>query len=43
VEQNENGQYLKVIGINNKRITDDVRKWFIKWGEKMNTPILIAE
>jgi Fe-S-cluster containining protein len=43
VEQNENGQYLKAIGINNKRITDDVKNWFIKWGEKMNTPILISE
>ena len=43
VERNENGQYLKVFGINNKRISDDMRKWFIEWGEKMNTLVLISE
>ena len=43
VEQNENGQYLKAVGINNKKISTDIKDWFIKWGEKMNTPILIVE
>jgi Fe-S-cluster containining protein len=43
VEQNENGQYLKAVGINNKKISADVKDWFIKWGEKMNTPIMISE
>jgi hypothetical protein len=43
VEQNENGQYLKAVAINNKNIPDDVKDWFIKWGEKMNTPVLISE
>lgn len=42
VEQNDNGQYLKVFGINNIKITDDVKTWFSSWGEKMNTPIIIV-
>ena len=43
VEQSENKQYLKVIGINDKKISDDMKEWFIAWGERMNTFVLIAE
>jgi hypothetical protein len=43
VEQSESGQYLKVIGINNRKISDDMKEWFIAWGERMNTFVLIAE
>ena len=42
VELRENEQYLKVIGINNKKISNNMKKWFIEWGEKMNTHIIFV-
>lgn len=41
VENNENGQYLKAIEIdNNNRINIDIKKYLKEWGEKMNTPVV---
>jgi len=43
VEQNENGQYLKAIGINNRKMNPDVKNYLEKWGEKMNTLVIFVE
>jgi Fe-S-cluster containining protein len=43
VEQNENGQYLKVLKINNKEIPSEVRKYLQDWSEKMNTPVIFID
>lgn len=43
VESNNNGQYLKVIPINNKKISNEIKMWLKDWSEKMNTPIIISE
>jgi len=43
VEQNGNGQYLKVLPINNMKISDQIREWMNNWSEKMNTPVLIID
>ena len=43
VEQNENGQYLKVLLINNEEIDTKTKEWLNDWSEKMNTPVLIVE
>ena len=40
VEQNENGQFLKALRINNKEITDEVKRYLQVWSEKMNTPVI---
>jgi Fe-S-cluster containining protein len=41
VEQNQQGQYLKVIPINNKNISEKIKFWLLDWGKKMNTPVVI--
>lgn len=43
VEQNENGQYLKAIPINNTKISSEIKNWLSDWSEKMNTPVFISE
>jgi Fe-S-cluster containining protein len=43
VEQNEKGQYLKVLRINSKEITPEVIQYFKDWSEKMNTPVFFIE
>ena len=43
VEINENGQYLKALAINNKKITPIVKKYLEDWGEKMNTLVIFVE
>jgi hypothetical protein len=42
VEQNENGQYLKVLVINKERDTKSI-EYLKNWGEKMNTPVIFVE
>jgi hypothetical protein len=43
VETNHMGQYLKVLPINNKKISDEMVDWLNNWSEKMNTPIVISK
>ena len=43
VENNENGQYLKVIEIVKNSINKDIVEYFEKWGNKMNTPIVFIK
>ena len=43
VVQNENGQYLKAIRINNKEVTSEVKQYLQKWSEGMNTPVIFVE
>ena len=43
VEKNEKSQYLKVLPINNKKISNETREWLSEWGEKMNTPVFIID
>ena len=43
VENNQNGQYLKVLSINSKKISEKDIQWLNNWSEKMNTPVLIVE
>ncbi len=40
---NKNGQYLKVLPINNNKITDNVINWFKTWSEKMNTLVIFLK
>ncbi len=42
VENNEQGQYLKILEINNKDIDDNIKSYLINWGNKMNTPIIFV-
>jgi Fe-S-cluster containining protein len=42
VEQNENGQYLKVLTIDKHNINSDIIEYFNKWGERMNTPVIFV-
>lgn len=43
VEQNQNGQYLKVMPINNIKIDDKIRIYLQNWSEKMNTFVLFID
>jgi hypothetical protein len=43
VESNDSGQYIKVLPINNKTISQDVKNWFQDWSEKMNAPVIFLE
>jgi Fe-S-cluster containining protein len=43
VEQNENGQYLKVLRINNKEIKNEIKQYLQEWSERMNTPVIFIE
>lgn len=43
VEQNENGQYLKALRINNKEIKNEVKQYLQEWSERMNTPVIFIE
>ncbi len=43
VEKNERSQYLKVLPINNKKISNEIKEWFSSWSEKMNTSVLIID
>jgi hypothetical protein len=43
VEQNENGQYLKAVAINNKQIDSEVKQYFQEWSDKMNTFVIFVE
>jgi hypothetical protein len=43
VENNHMGQYLKVLPINNKEISNEMLEWLKNWSEKMNTPIVISK
>lgn len=40
IENNEIGQYLKVIPINGYEINTDILSWFKEWSSKMNTPVI---
>lgn len=40
VENNENGQYLKLLPINNYEINTDILSWFKEWSIRMNTPVI---
>lgn len=42
VEQNENGQYLKVVKINNDSIDKSILNYLNTWSEKMNVPIIFC-
>jgi Fe-S-cluster containining protein len=42
VEQNENGQYLKVLAIDKNNINNNIIEYFNKWGERMNTPVIFV-
>jgi Fe-S-cluster containining protein len=42
VEQNENGQYLKVLTIDKNKINNNIIEYFNKWGERMNTPVIFV-
>jgi len=43
VENNENGQYLKALAINNMKMNPDVKKYLQNWGDKMNTSVIFVE
>ena len=43
VENDENGQHLKVFAINNKEINAEVKKYFQEWSEKMNTLVIFIQ
>lgn len=43
VENNQNGQYLKIIEITTDSINNNIIKYFENWSEKMNTPIMIVK
>ncbi len=43
VENNPNGQHLKVLPINNKEIKPEVKQYLQKWSESMNTPVIFIE
>ena len=43
VEQNENGQYLKAIAINNKQMNNKVKQYLQEWSDKMNTSVIFIE
>lgn len=43
VEQNNGVQYLKVMAINSKQISDEVRQYLQDWSSKMNTPVIFVE
>jgi Fe-S-cluster containining protein len=43
VEQKEGKQYLKVLPINNKKISYEMYHYFMKWSEQMNTPVIMPE
>jgi Fe-S-cluster containining protein len=40
VENNQNGQYLKVVEIQKDSINDDVVEYFKTWSEKTNAPVV---
>lgn len=40
VENNEDGQYLKAIAINNQVMSEDVVSYLRNWSEKMNTSVM---
>lgn len=42
VENNEDGQYLKVIALNNTVMNKDVVSYLKTWCEKMNTPVIFV-
>lgn len=42
VENNENGQYLKVLTIDKNKINSNIIEYFEKWGEQMNTPVIFV-
>ncbi len=43
VEQNENGQYLKIIEIVKGSINNNIVEYFESWSQKMNTPIIFVK
>jgi Fe-S-cluster containining protein len=43
VENNENGQYLKVLEIGDKEINKNIIDYFNDWSEKMNTPVIFVK
>ncbi len=43
VEGSGDGQYLKVLPINNKELNDEVKQYLQNWSEKMNTPVVFVE
>jgi Fe-S-cluster containining protein len=43
VENNENGQYLKVIEIEEGKINKNIEDYFKQWSFKMNTPIVFVK
>lgn len=42
VENKNNQQYLKVIGINNKEINIDILSWLREWSKTMQTPVIYS-
>ncbi len=43
VEQNKNGQYLKIIEIVKGSINNNIVEYFESWSQKMNTPIIFVK
>ena len=43
VENGKNGQYLKVLSINNTEVDSSVKSFLESWGEKMNTPVVFVQ
>jgi hypothetical protein len=43
VEGSGDGQYLKVLPINNKEMNSEVKQYLQNWSEKMNTPVVFVE
>lgn len=43
VENNENGQYLKIIEIKKNSINNSIIEYFENWSLKMNTPIVFVK
>lgn len=41
VENNENGQYLKVLEIKENTLNNNIISYFKEWERKMNTPVII--
>jgi Fe-S-cluster containining protein len=40
VENNENGQYLKILEITADKLNNDIVEYFNKWSERMNTSVI---
>jgi Fe-S-cluster containining protein len=43
VENDENGQHLKVFPINNKKINPEIKEYLKEWSVKMNSLVIFVE